>query len=189
MVLLTAFTSVADVAHMYAGSRLAQMTFGSLFMNSNMIRQVSCPAIFIHGVADDVVPMMHSARLFELCSTKKLLVTPSNFAHNSDPFDHPEDVVQPVMRFFDLPSSAGGPPRLPHSAFQRPVCLVEATHRLAAPRAWGCERLTHHTPSAGGDEVHADAEETFTCRATAMSAKDPFCGRWARRLSSRSSVR
>jgi len=72
---------------------------------------------------DSMVPVMHSARLFECCaSRRKLLVTPSQMEHNSNLFDSPEFLSVPTLRFFRFLCVRGRPVRrMPTELFLRPT--------------------------------------------------------------------
>jgi len=121
VILVNAFTSVSEVAKQYLGRKLSTLTFGNLFMNRRMIRHVASPVLFIHGMMDSIVPMMHSARLFECCVSRKLLVTPSQMEHNSNLFDSPEYLSVPTLRFFRFLCARGKPPkRMPTELFLHP---------------------------------------------------------------------
>lgn len=50
---------------------------------------MSCPALFIHGASDSLIPVEHSKTLFGLCRSRKLLVTPEKMDHNSSMFSDP----------------------------------------------------------------------------------------------------
>uniref|UniRef100_A0A7S1WU76 Uncharacterized protein n=1 Tax=Alexandrium catenella TaxID=2925 RepID=A0A7S1WU76_ALECA len=140
---------------------------------------------------------MHSARLFDLCHTRKMLVTPIKLTHNADPFRRPADFSVPVMRFFGLPSIGGQPPRIPLTAFALPALLREPMVRpgcveplLGEPKApaacLSCSRLacairSEADEQPGSDEVSLSSESAVRVPIkSTLSALDPFCGSWAR---------
>lgn len=133
VILINAFTSVSEVAKQYLGQKLSTMTFGSLFMNHRMIRHVVSPVLLIHGMMDSIVPMMHSARLFEGCTSRKLLVTPSQMEHNSNLFDSPDFLSVPTLRFFRFLCIRGKPPRrMPNEIFLHPQLRESVTQAASA---------------------------------------------------------
>jgi len=133
VILINAFTSVSEVAKQYVGQKLSTMTFGSLFMNRRMIRHVVSPVLFIHGMLDSIVPMMHSARLFECCTSRKLLVTPSQMEHNSNLFDSPDFISVPTLRFFRFLCTRGKPAkRMPTELFLHPKLRETVTQAASA---------------------------------------------------------
>lgn len=210
-ILLSPFTSIHELAQQYLGSHLSQLTFGDSFLNRNIISEVTCPVLFVHGVADSVVPMLHSARLFHLCRTRKLLITPSNLSHNADAGELLSAVTPPAMRFFGLPRFGGGPPELPSALFIDPE-LQEPRRKAALTPNWcaieaACCRYVDtersytdkeappdsvpppstHEPSreksgGGVDEVLPVPGDVYeVLPSEAVTDKDPFCGKWSRR--------
>jgi len=141
LVLMNAFTSVRDVAQKYMGKDLAQMGFGELFMNLYMMKTVVCPVLLIHGLMDKTVPMLHSARLFEACRSKKLLVTPEKMQHNSNLFDNPSFFTLPVIRFFSFLCQQGSPPQLPRVLFMPPSATPTSggPHTTDVQGCHGCD--------------------------------------------------
>lgn len=126
VILINAFMSVSDVAAKYVG-RLSSLAYGGVFMNKRMIKHVSSPVLFIHALADKVVPVSHSTRLFEMCPSKKLLVMPDCMDHNSNLFENAEFFTLPALRFFRFLGRRGNrrPPRpMPPELFGRDKPLL-----------------------------------------------------------------
>lgn len=120
VVLVNAFTSAHDVARKYVGSHLAHIGFGDFFTNRHLMGRVSSPVLLIHALRDTTVPMLHSAKLFELCRARKSLVTPEKMRHGSDLLESVDFFLAPAMRFFGLPCCRGRPPQLPLAVFVPP---------------------------------------------------------------------
>jgi len=153
VILINAFSSVSEVAKQYVGQKLSSMTFGSLFMNRRMIKHVVSPVLLIHGMLDSIVPMMHSARLFECCASRKLLVAPSQMEHNSNLFDSPEFLSVPTLRFFRFLCTRGKPVRhMPTEFFLRPKLretFAKATSRDGSLSSRMREEHKEHVATEG----------------------------------------
>lgn len=54
------------------------------YPNSDLIRKVRCPVLMIHGKSDDMINYRHAEQLFELISTRKLLISPPAMLHNTN---------------------------------------------------------------------------------------------------------
>jgi len=129
VILINSFMSVSDVAEKYLG-RLSSLAYGEVFMNKRMIKHVSSPVLFIHAIADKIVPALHSTRLFEKCPTRKLLVTPDGMDHNSNCFERADFLILPALRFFRFLGRRGNrrpPRRMPSELFGRQPNPLAAT--------------------------------------------------------------
>lgn len=118
LVLLAAYESVRSVAKHLVGT-LASYLISDRFVNHRHIREVRCPAIFIHGTQDEMIPCdqvgrtrlsvlaiwmltvgTQSVRLFERCpSENKQIVLAEGVGHNG--FDLIDDIVVPLQSFFN----------------------------------------------------------------------------------------
>jgi len=153
VILINPFTSVSEVAKQYLGQKLSTLSFGSLFMNRRMIKHVASPVLLIHGMMDTIVPMMHSARLFECCVSRKLLVTPSHMEHNSNLFDSPDYLSVPTLRFFRFLCARGKPPkRMPTELFLQP--------HLRQPLAQAASADGSSSPKPNEEHEDATTRET-----------------------------
>jgi fermentation-respiration switch protein FrsA (DUF1100 family) len=57
--------------------------------------KVTCPAIFVHGMMDDIIPYEHSGKLYASCPSKVKvlrLVPGADHIH----FEEPADTVKPI---------------------------------------------------------------------------------------------
>jgi len=158
LILVNAFTSPRAVAEMHVGNAVAETVFGTMFANDRRIGNVSCPALFIHGLEDDVVPPEHSRKLFERCRARKLLVTPEGMRHNSHLFDNPEFLVLPAIHFFHLPGyRTSAPPSLPRDVFRqnaRSLAEVRRREKRDAPKQPLAPRNITRSPAAEEDDFH-----------------------------------
>ena len=121
LILVSAFLSIRAAVQSIGGSLLA-LAFQERFNNGNVIANVSCSTLFIHGEADGLIPVDHSLTLFRRCRARKLLVTPPDMEHNSNLFGNANYLAIPAIHFFGFPGYyTATPPRLPASLFETPV--------------------------------------------------------------------
>jgi hypothetical protein len=74
------------------------------FPSIDIIGQVRCPVLFLHGKADEIIPHTHSERLFAACSSSRFLCIRENMTHNR--FILEKDVLEPIANFFDFAGDA-----------------------------------------------------------------------------------
>ena len=66
LVLISAFTSIKDVAR-NLGGKLFSVFVQPYWQNVDTIKNVKCPILFTHGKKDKLVPPRHSKILFQTC--------------------------------------------------------------------------------------------------------------------------
>ena len=94
LLLMSPYTSIKDVAR----SLLGWMSFLSVivyerFRNIDLIKDAKCPAFFLHGQRDKLIPATHSIELNSNCPTASFIHMPVNMDHNE--FDFQEDLIRP----------------------------------------------------------------------------------------------
>jgi len=135
LLLVNAFTSLANVGELFVGSSVSRMVFGNTWNNESIIGNVSCAVLLIHAARDRTVPTGHSATLFEKCRSRKLLVTPEHMEHNSHLFADPSFLTVPAIHFFHFPCyQTDNPPTLPPHVFMPPPLV--APNIIRPP--WAC---------------------------------------------------
>ena len=84
IILVTPFSSGKDMASHVSFSRLAWLAWlaGNPFNSIDKIRHVIAPILFIHGDADDIVPIELSRKLFEVCPSPKTFRVAPGAGHN-----------------------------------------------------------------------------------------------------------
>eukprot|EP00930_Biecheleria_cincta_P095543 TRINITY_DN87499_c0_g1_i1.p1 TRINITY_DN87499_c0_g1~~TRINITY_DN87499_c0_g1_i1.p1 ORF type:complete len:460 (+),score=75.36 TRINITY_DN87499_c0_g1_i1:84-1463(+) len=148
LILVSAFSSIRAAVQSIVG-RVFAFAFKERFPNSQIIANVSCSTLFIHGEADGLIPMDHSLRLFKRCRARKLLVTPSEMEHNSNLFGDASFLAVPAIHFFGFPGYyTPTPPRLPASMFETPERRARQQEAKPSPmqesspgRPWLCDCL------------------------------------------------
>eukprot|EP00743_Colponemidia_sp_Colp-15_P004624 GILK01004984.1.p1 GENE.GILK01004984.1~~GILK01004984.1.p1 ORF type:complete len:316 (-),score=21.88 GILK01004984.1:178-1125(-) len=114
LVLMSAYTSIRDVASVLVGRFVAAM-FADRFVNRDAIPRVTCPTLLIHGKQDTLIPWSHSEHLYHACGAS------SKHAHFGEMMDHNmfdirHDIIQPVKTFFNFrrgsPRTLNIPPEL-----------------------------------------------------------------------------
>lgn len=102
LILVAAFASVNEVIKSIAGSIVAR-AFSERFPNIQLISNVSCPTLFIHGEKDNLVSPEQSVALFKQCRARKLLITPPSLEHNTNLWSDASFLAVPAINFFGLP--------------------------------------------------------------------------------------
>jgi len=118
LILVGAFASVREVIkHLFGG--LVAAAFVERFPNIQLIGNVSCPTLFIHGEKDNMAPPSQSVALFKQCRARKLLITPPSMEHNTNLFTDASFLAVPAINFFGLPGyQQEAPPHMPNMFFE-----------------------------------------------------------------------
>lgn len=119
LILVSAFSSIRAAVQSIAG-RIIALAVRERFPNSQLISNVSCSTLIIHGETDGLIPVEHSMRLFKRCRARKLLVTPPKMDHNSNLFAEASFLAVPAIHFFGFPGfCTANPPKLPAHLFEK----------------------------------------------------------------------
>jgi pimeloyl-ACP methyl ester carboxylesterase len=99
LILMSPFKSIRDIARDLVGWLLSR-AIADRFRNIDVIREVYCPVLIIHGQKDRLIPYAHSQELHDAAvnSAYCKLVLPPNMDHND--FDFDEDFIEPLTEFF-----------------------------------------------------------------------------------------
>lgn len=118
LILVAAFASINQVIRSLVGSLISKV-FLERFPNIQLIGNVSCPTLFIHGEKDSLVPPSQSIALFKQCRARKLLITPPSMEHNTNLFTDASYLAVPAINFFGLPGyQQETPPQMPSRFFE-----------------------------------------------------------------------
>jgi len=97
LILMSGFTSVKAVVKNVAC--LISCLVKERFRNIDLIEDVKCPKIFLHGEDDDVVPSNCSVEMYEKSNEPKGIKISPNMDHNY--FDVYLDITQPILSFWE----------------------------------------------------------------------------------------
>jgi len=118
LILVAAFASINQVIRSLVGALISK-AFLERFPNIQLIGNVSCPTLFIHGEKDSLVPPSQSIALFKQCRARKLLITPPSMEHNTNLFTDASYLAVPAINFFGLPGyQQETPPQMPSKFFE-----------------------------------------------------------------------
>jgi pimeloyl-ACP methyl ester carboxylesterase len=97
--LMSAYTSIRDIAVSIVP--VLGYLMSTHFENSKLISNVSCPAFFVHGRSDTLIPFQHSVTLHERCvgAPHKQINLPDHMTHND--FDYEYDIIMPISTFLE----------------------------------------------------------------------------------------
>lgn len=105
LVLEAPFTAAVDVAAERMPLLPVYLVMLDQFRSRDLIGQVRCPVLIVHGEHDGVIPIAHGVRLDSLARPPKQLVRLPGSNHNSLPRDGLYDYV---IRFLETTAAAGG---------------------------------------------------------------------------------
>lgn len=105
--------SVAAAARIPVGGLMLESTFTSIFqvplpslrlpldsfLNEQLIQQIDCPVLIIHGIRDTVIAHSHGERLYQAAQEPKALLSLEDAGHNDVLFTT-SDLYQPFIRDF-----------------------------------------------------------------------------------------
>jgi pimeloyl-ACP methyl ester carboxylesterase len=102
IILISPYTSIRDVAKNMAGRVLCKLV-GNMFRSVDLIDKITCPALFIHGQKDTLIPPRMSEELFEKCiSPKEIKINPemthNQFRIEAEIFMHMEEFMINKMK-------------------------------------------------------------------------------------------
>lgn len=88
MILMSPFKSIKEIAKDMVGWFLA-MAIADRFKNIEVIREVKCPVLIIHGQKDRLIPYSHAQDLHDACISSQYckLVLPPTMDHNDFEFE------------------------------------------------------------------------------------------------------
>jgi len=117
VILVTPFLSVQDLFRDRVGP------FATLveewFANKDAAPKITSPTMIIHGQRDELISCRHGEALYELCRSRKLLISPPEMEHNTNLLTNLRFFVLPMFQFFALPDYAFQELRVPNWAFDK----------------------------------------------------------------------
>uniref|UniRef100_A0A7S1WVY3 Serine aminopeptidase S33 domain-containing protein n=1 Tax=Alexandrium catenella TaxID=2925 RepID=A0A7S1WVY3_ALECA len=180
LILISPFLSVREACREHLGP--VASLIDERFPNQDRMPYVRTPCLVVHGSRDSTVPARHGEHLYDLCQTRKRLVTP-NLDHNSSLLQCRDHFIAPVLEFFRLsqagsdcqelqvpswaldrrlvPAPMQAPPKLPAGQPPRPSCMGCRTWPGSCGHA-SCSggSCSHRMRAFGGADF---VEETIAC--------------------------
>eukprot|EP00928_Gymnodinium_smaydae_P072220 TRINITY_DN5561_c0_g4_i1.p1 TRINITY_DN5561_c0_g4~~TRINITY_DN5561_c0_g4_i1.p1 ORF type:complete len:558 (-),score=100.90 TRINITY_DN5561_c0_g4_i1:110-1783(-) len=130
------------------------------FPNKERVEKMQSPFMVVHGQKDAIVPCRHGVELYEACRSRKLLICPKEFDHNSNLLADISYLVLPMLQFFSLPDYCFDEMPIPSWLYDRTMCPFYDPGDKKSQAAEGEEK-----PKAS--PVAASSEATGTRRARA----------------------
>jgi len=98
------------------------------FKNYDLMPNVTCPALLIHGQSDNLISFSHSVDLSQRCGGPYELILPEEMDHND--FNIYEDFLEPLVGFLKRHNltnpSSNKDIIIPPELYSLPIYLVEA---------------------------------------------------------------
>lgn len=101
VILVTPFLSIRDLFREKVGP--LGVLVEERFCNKDCVAKITSPTMIIHGKRDALIPCHHGEQLYELCKSRKLLVSPADMEHNTNLLANLGFFVLPMFQFFSLP--------------------------------------------------------------------------------------
>lgn len=141
LALVCPFQTVTDLVRHHAWPAAYLVT--ERFPNLVNIAKVKCPCLLIHGPLDQMIPPSHSQNLHAACTSRKMLVSPVNMAHNTDLLADLNAFIIPMRQFFSLPDSCQTPLHVPSWAYDTMLSLAPGPgeSEVGPPHAVNCSFL------------------------------------------------
>ncbi|EGR30556.1 hypothetical protein IMG5_129420 [Ichthyophthirius multifiliis] len=96
LMLISAFTSLRDVAKKFVGSFISKIVQNG-FQNIDLIDKILCPILIIHGKNDKLVPVKHAHYLADKVNNRVTQFYQNNMTHNDYDFD--KDIKINILTF------------------------------------------------------------------------------------------
>lgn len=97
LILITPFLSIREVANSVLGKMIGNYV-PNIFRTREIIWQIKCPLLLIHGIKDRVVPCTNSTFIYDLCLAPKMIYLSLTMEHERSNFKF--DIYLPMLRFF-----------------------------------------------------------------------------------------
>jgi len=82
VILVSPYTSIRDIVEEHVGAVFSWLTAGSSDWPSvEMMKEVKCPVLLIHGTTDEIIPASHSKELHSVCNSRKRLILLEKVGH------------------------------------------------------------------------------------------------------------
>lgn len=108
VILLSAFTSIADMAKLSFPWLPVRWLVRTKFDNAAKIRKVTAPKLFVHSRVDEVVPFEMSERLFNAAAEPKRALWLDRGGHNETFYFHRSALAKEVRAFLRTLDAPGG---------------------------------------------------------------------------------
>lgn len=95
LILISPFKSIRETANNILG--VLKYVVADRFNNLEIINNVTCPLLLIHGQRDNLIPFSHSVQLSEKTGGPYELLLPEEMDHNE--FNAYEDFLEPITNF------------------------------------------------------------------------------------------
>ncbi len=95
LILISPFKSIRETANTILG--VLKYVVADRFNNIDIINNVTCPLLLIHGQKDNLIPFSHSIQLSEKTGGPYELLLPEEMDHNE--FNAYEDFLEPITNF------------------------------------------------------------------------------------------
>jgi len=95
LILISPFKSIRETAGSILG--LFKFIVADRFKNIEIIPEVTCPLLFIHGQKDNLIPYEHSIEMSQKTGGPYELVLPEEMDHND--FNLYDDFLEPISNF------------------------------------------------------------------------------------------
>ena len=82
VVVQSSFTSLKDIAKDIYPFVPEVLIEGNYWDSKELIKKINCPVLISHGDKDEIVPVSHSYKLFELANEPKKLIILKGATHN-----------------------------------------------------------------------------------------------------------
>ena len=104
MIVDASFTSMSEMAQLDPKYRVfpIDLLIHQRFDSIAKVRSLAVPVLYIHGTADDLIPLAMSQRLYEATSTKKQIVLIPNAGHNNTASTNEPLYLSSILSFFKL---------------------------------------------------------------------------------------
>mmetsp|Transcript_43587 Transcript_43587/g.102743 ORF Transcript_43587/g.102743 Transcript_43587/m.102743 type:complete len:672 (-) Transcript_43587:96-2111(-) len=101
VILVTPFLSIQELFRDRLGPLGAFVE--EWFGNKELMPTITSPTMIIHGQRDELISCRHGEVLYELLTSRKLLISPPEMEHNTNLLTNLQFFVLPMFQFFALP--------------------------------------------------------------------------------------
>jgi hypothetical protein len=153
VILVSPFTSIQDLFRSQVGPFADFVE--DRFKNCELAAKVLSATLIIHGQQDTLIPLAHGKQIYDVLSSRKMMVCPAQMGHNTSLLKNIGTFVLPMTQFFSLPDYTFEDIEVPSWVFPDHLCGPDCRRPAAFPSDEGDEEESAAQANGGSLQISA----------------------------------